>query len=330
MPSCPVAQAVERQLAKGAYESRWLCTLRPIRRGVEPPSIRSLGGRPPPGEGTGRNGANIPDVARLPRPDSKELKQLGFSVFERGIYRVLYESRGTPLTMAEIRDMLGVEAGQQEHLNRRMRELYREFDVARKRRGRDTTYELIGRLGKSKAALGGISKKDRAYVLRNQRCDQCGRTPTEHGVVLHVDHKIPRDWGGTNDLDNLQALCSECNEGKKNYYATYNKYANEIRQAINYDEPHRRIGELLKAFKGAPVRGDLLERIASTKQYQEDWQKRLRELRVLRWRIKPTKRREQGRVVAYYELEHAEPWPEGKIAAEIRRRERAAKARRAR
>lgn len=266
-------------------------------------------------------------MAALPRPDSTALKRLGFSAFERAIYGVLHQNRGTPLTMREIREVLGVEAGEQEHLNRRMRELYREFEVERKRRGRETTYELVGRLAVPKDA-GSISKTDRAYVLRNQRCEQCGRTPNEHGVVLHVDHKIPKEWGGTSERDNLQALCSECNEGKKNYYATYNKYAVQIRRAINHDEPHRRIGELLKAFKGAPVRSDLLERVASAKQYQEDWQKRLRELRTLGWKITPTKQKEQGRVVSYYQLDHAEPWPDGKIAVEIRKRERENRAKR--
>lgn len=255
----------------------------------------------------------------LPKPDGKALKALGFSTYERAIYRVLYESRGNPLTMSEIREILEVDPGDQEHLNRRLRELYREFEIARVRSGRRTTYELIGSLASPKADLAGISKKDRAYVLRNQRCSQCGRTPDEDGVKLHVDHKIPRDWGGSNDLENLQALCSECNEGKKNYYATYNKYADEIKQAINHDEPHRRIGELLKAFRGAPVRGDLLERVASAKQYQEDWQKRLRELRTLGWGISSTRRKEQGRVIAYYQLDAEPPdWPQGSISSAIR------------
>jgi 5-methylcytosine-specific restriction endonuclease McrA len=258
----------------------------------------------------------------LPDPDSDALKKLGFSAYERAIYGVLHEHRGKPLIISEIREILGVDPGEQEHLNRRLRELYREFEIARKRQGKKTTYELIGRLDSPKAALGAISKTDRAYVLRNQRCSQCGRTPDEHGVVLHVDHKIPRDWGGTNDLENLQALCSECNEGKKNYYAAYDKYAEEIKQAINYDEPHRRIGELLKAFKGDPVRGDLLERVASAKQYQEDWQKRLRELRTLGWKIRYVKKKEQGRVLVSYALEHAEPWPPGKIAAAIKKLEK--------
>lgn len=259
----------------------------------------------------------------LPAPGSPELKNLGFSAYELAIYGVLYERRGTPLSMSEIRDILDVEPGKQEHLNRRLRELYREFEIERRRQGAITTYELKGRLTEPKAAHGGISKTDRAYVLRNGRCEQCGRTVSEHEVVLHVDHKIPRNWGGTNDLDNLQALCSECNEGKKDYYATYDEYAEEIKQAIHNDEPHRRIGELLKAFQGAPVRGDLIERVASAQQYQEDWQKRLRELRLLGWRIEPVKKKMQGRVLTSYRLAGKPPaWPSGSIRAAIRKVER--------
>jgi 5-methylcytosine-specific restriction endonuclease McrA len=258
----------------------------------------------------------------LPGPDSDELNRLDFSALEREIYRLLFENRGTPLTISQIRRKLDVASGTQEHLNRRVRELYREFDIDRERAGQATTYELKGRLPVSRAA-GRINKDVRAFVLRNQRCDQCGRTPSKHGVVLHVDHKIPKEWGGTDDLANLQALCSECNEGKKNYYATYDQYASQLREAIGYEEPHRRIGELLKAFEGEPVRSDILERVANARQYQEDWQKRLRELRLLGWKIKAIKRKEGDRIVAFYELQEAQPWPAGAIAAEIRARERA-------
>lgn len=243
-------------------------------------------------------------------------------MLEREVYRLLYENRGTPLTIAQVRKRLKVASGTQEHLNRRLRELYREFDIERRRVGNAMTYELVGRLPVSRAS-GKVNKALRAFVLRNQRCDQCGRTPGEHGVILHVDHKIPREWGGTDDVGNLQALCSECNEGKKNYYATYDQYAPQLREAIGHEEPHRRIGELLKAFGGEPVRSDLLERVANAQQYQEDWQKRLRELRLLGWKIKASKKKEDGRVVAYYELQEAQPWPVGNIAGEIRTRERA-------
>jgi hypothetical protein len=256
----------------------------------------------------------------LPTPASDELNTLVKGNSERGIYKVLFENTATPLTMADIRQRMGLESGQQEHLNRRMRELYRMFDIERTRRGSETLYRLIGKK-EVQLNTAGISNRLRAWVLRDKRCAQCGRTPSEDGVKLHVDHKIPQDWGGTNDPENLQALCSECNEGKKNLYATYDEFADKIMLAANYDEAHKRIGELLKAFNGKPVPSDLLEVVAKAKQYQDDWQKRMRELRELGWTYSFTKKREGNRVRSYYILEHYEPWPEGNIRAAIRQQE---------
>jgi HNH endonuclease len=71
-----------------------------------------------------------------------------------------------------------------------------------------------------------------------------------HGVVLNVDLRIPPDWGGTNDPDNLQPLCDECREGKHQYLQTYAAHSEQIRRAATFDEPQRRIGELLKALEG--------------------------------------------------------------------------------
>jgi hypothetical protein len=137
---------------------------------------------------------------------------------------------------------------------------------------------------------------------------------------------VPQSWGGTNDVDNLQALCSKCNEGKRDYYATFDGEERAVLKAFTYDEPHRRIGEALKAAYPKKLRGDLLERIASAIQYQEDWQKRTRELRILGWDIQWDKRKEQGRFVVEYGLgELPPPWPEGSIRAEITRLEKARK-----
>jgi 5-methylcytosine-specific restriction endonuclease McrA len=260
---------------------------------------------------------------KLPAPESEELSGLISNAVSRAVYKALYENRGNPLSIHEIRDRIGPDVGIQQHLDRRLRSLDPHFEVERARKGRETTYSLVGRRAKPLEAEGGVSKKLRAWVLRDQRCAQCGRTPSTDGVRLHVDHKIPRRWGGTSQPDNLQALCSECNEGKRDYYATYDKFAGEIKQAIGYDEPHRRIGELLKAFHREPVRGDLLERVASIKQYQEDWQKRLRELRTLGWKIEAERRKEKGRVLTSYRLVEDPPdWPPGSIRAAIREAER--------
>lgn len=49
----------------------------------------------------------------------------------------------------------------------------------------------------------------------NWRCVSCGRT-TDDGIILHVDHIIPRSKGGLDHLDNYQTLCDICNIGKSN------------------------------------------------------------------------------------------------------------------
>jgi len=49
-------------------------------------------------------------------------------------------------------------------------------------------------------------------------CSLCGRNPIAHGVVLHVDHIVPRSKNKERELDesNLQVLCEDCNLGKGN------------------------------------------------------------------------------------------------------------------
>jgi len=48
------------------------------------------------------------------------------------------------------------------------------------------------------------------------KCLSCGRTAREDGILLEVDHIIPRSKGGTDDIGNLQTLCKKCNIGKSN------------------------------------------------------------------------------------------------------------------
>lgn len=50
----------------------------------------------------------------------------------------------------------------------------------------------------------------------NWTCCSCGRSVKENGIVLHVDHIVPRSKGGTDERKNLQALCMKCNIGKSN------------------------------------------------------------------------------------------------------------------
>jgi len=59
----------------------------------------------------------------------------------------------------------------------------------------------------------GIFRRD------NYKCVVCGRG-VEDGVEICADHKIPKDKGGSNTLDNGQTLCAEHNLLKKNYSQT--------------------------------------------------------------------------------------------------------------
>lgn len=70
----------------------------------------------------------------------------------------------------------------------------------------------------------GISAKLRAEVLdRNGfTCQMCGLTPgdidpaTGRKVRLHIGHIKDKSLGGKDELSNLHALCSTCNQGAKN------------------------------------------------------------------------------------------------------------------
>jgi len=59
-------------------------------------------------------------------------------------------------------------------------------------------------------------------VLARDRwsCCSCGRSSQHDGVLLGVDHIVPRSRGGTNTLENLQTLCKKCNLGKSNRDST--------------------------------------------------------------------------------------------------------------
>lgn len=47
----------------------------------------------------------------------------------------------------------------------------------------------------------------------NYSCQICGRN-AQDGVKLELDHIIPKFKNGTNDINNYQTLCKECNIGK--------------------------------------------------------------------------------------------------------------------
>lgn len=266
----------------------------------------------------------------LPLPGSNELRQLVGRADLRVVYDFLYERRDDPPTMVEIRAHAASRKGEPlSQTDRRLRDLRAWFHVPAERAGRRHVYPLLGRVDLPFAPRRGVSSRLRGEVLSSQRCAQCGKTPTEDSIKLEVDHIIPHSWGGTDEIDNLQPLCRGCNHNKQAFYSSMGPYDDLICAATAHLEPHRRIGELLKAFHtaGVDAPAQIVGVVASMHQYQDDWQKRMRELRELGWDYSTIKRKEHGRMMSYYRLTASSEWPSGNIASEIKRREKARKQR---
>lgn len=270
------------------------------------------------------------DARPLPSPYSDELvtalKRRGrASLAHQHIYACLYEWRHNPPTDQEISDyVVAITGVRNSQLQRRRRDLKEIFAIENLKGHR---YHLVGWLPEELSEATGISKRVRFHVLQSGACKNCGRTVREDGVKLAVDHILPQAWGGSDAEENLQPLCEDCNAGKKDYYGEFDQYGQQIQEAATYDEPHRRIAMLLRAFNGRLVPSELLGAVASVKQYQEDWQKRTRELRELGIDYEAKKRKlPSGRIVTDYALTKWVELPDEPLAPLIRRLEREKKA----
>lgn len=210
------------------------------------------------------------------------------------------------ISEGEMRAAIGMKPEEQIQFGRRRRDLHYYYRIDKKRIGTKTIYIYRGPLKQPRDATP-IDLKTRAMVLHaaHGRCGMCGRTVEKHGIALVVDHKIPREWGGKTEPDNLWAICEDCNQGKKNLFASVDSDA--MRSAIKHDSVHVRIGELLKgAGVGEPVPSHMLDIVAN----QDEWRKRLRELRYLGWEIIASRAKVPGgRFQSAYRLDQYTEWP---------------------
>jgi len=213
----------------------------------------------------------------------------------------------------------GLRPEEQTHLDRRKRDLKKWFVIEKIKSsqlvaGKTVAITLYRCRGKKRQVTdeGQISQRLHAEVIHSAhgRCQMCGKTIERDGITLVVDHKKPRDWGGTNDRENLWAVCVECNAGKKAFFSSLNVDPEVMRKITAHRSVHVRIGELLKSVGvGNRVSSRLLEVVAD----QDDWQKRLRELRypVIGWEIEThLYKAKSGKKQSDYILRRFRPWPE--------------------
>ena len=129
--------------------------------------------------------------------------------------------------------------------------------------------------GAPRGTRESISQKTRYFVLqRGQfRCRACGTGP-EDGVKLVVDHIVPVDWGGKNDFENLQALCTDCNQGKQAWVADLPPET--MREVFQESTVERRIEALFDQLAGQDVPSLLIQPASGN---ALDWQRALRRIR---------------------------------------------------
>lgn len=130
--------------------------------------------------------------------------------------------------------------------------------------------------GAARGERKGISQRVRYQVLSESgfRCQACGASVEEDHVKLVADHKVPVDWGGTNDITNLQALCEECNRGKQAWIADHSSEA--MKEIMSKPSVEQRIEALFDMYPNQDIPSETV-RMVSKEAF--DWQRALRRIR---------------------------------------------------
>ena len=235
-----------------------------------------------------------------------EMRKPAFGEIHRKILDLLKKNPGG-ISEGRMRKTLHIKPDKQTQFGRRRRELHYRYRIDKKYVGREVLYIYRGERKRPRDS-SAIDEKTRAMVLHlaHGRCGMCGRTVEKHGIALVIDHKIPRHWGGKTEPANLLwALCEECNRGKKNLFKSVDSPA--MRKAMSHASVHMRIGEFLKASGvGKAVPSHFIDIVAN----QDEWRKRLRELRYLKWEITASRAKLPGnRFQSAYRLDKFTDWP---------------------
>jgi hypothetical protein len=181
-------------------------------------------GRGPPDPG-GRRDPDRGLPERVKRMVGKVLTGNGITHYERGTYDPVGGVAEGFCAAVELSDAVTwPKASVAEPLRDQLLQLCRQrHDAFRMQRG-----EEVGCLLTQKPAASGTgaATAPRSAARPSTRCSSGPRAAanaaeqpiawqTPHQRALEVDHIMPRNHGGSDDLSNLQALCFRCNAGKR-------------------------------------------------------------------------------------------------------------------
>lgn len=129
--------------------------------------------------------------------------------------------------------------------------------------------------GVARGTRKAVSEKTRYEVFSRDffRCKACGRG-ADNGVKLTIDHAIPVDWGGTNDISNLLTLCEECNRGKKAWVDSVPFQA--MKEIMDNPTIEQRIEALFDKFPNQEIPSTMIQLVSKG---AFDWQRALRRIR---------------------------------------------------
>lgn len=139
----------------------------------------------------------------------------------RSIYRVIIEALfpegsglpGPVLSRNDIREAVQKARPRYQDPFRRLRELQGEEGLHGLVRDKSKYQLQTLAVEKKRTPRRSVSSSTarKIALAQNSRCPTCGDALVLDGDSIHVDHKVPRDRGGSNDEANLQVLCGQCN-----------------------------------------------------------------------------------------------------------------------
>lgn len=94
-----------------------------------------------------------------------------------------------------------------------------------------------------------FTREERIEILKssNNRCACCGKKLTTKSMT--VEHIIPLYRGGTNDMENLTALCKTCNEDKGNILYLPKSFYSALMGTNRIKQMDKMVREWFKGYK---------------------------------------------------------------------------------